>query len=90
MKVIEIKTITKQGFESIDELIKTLKNGEITVYIMPEGYDNGIPVSFCGDFIHFRMKHSGICKRISLNKLNYHEFYTTYTNITTYWKSKNS
>ena len=84
MKVIEIKTITKQGFESIDELIKTLKNGEITVYIMPDGCDNGIPVSFCGDFIHFRMKHSGIYKRISLDKLNYHEFYTTYTNITTY------
>ena len=84
MKVCEIKTITKNCFESLDELISVLSNGEVTVYIIPDRYEDGIPVSFCGDFIYFRMKHSEIPKRISLDKLNYKQFYTTYTNITTY------
>jgi hypothetical protein len=84
MKVSEVKTITKNCFESLEELISVLSNGEVTVYIIPDGYEDGIPVSFCGDFIYFRMKYSEIPKRISLDKLNYKQFYTLYTNITTY------
>jgi hypothetical protein len=84
MKTLEIKTITKRGFESVEELIQTLKSGEVTVYITPDGYDDGISVSFCGDFIIFQMPYSGNYKRISLDKLDYNQFYTKYTNITTY------
>ena len=84
MKTLEIKTITKQGFESVVELIQTLKSGEVTVYITPDGYCDGIPVSFCGDFIGFRLPYSDIYKRIKLDKLDYNQFYTKYTNITTY------
>ena len=84
MKTLEIKTITKRVFESVEELIQTLKSGEVTVYIIPDGYDNGIPVSFWVDEIIFQMPYSGNYKRIKLDKLDYNQFYTTYTNITTY------
>lgn len=84
MKTLEIKTITKRGFESVEELIQTLKSGEVTVYIIPDGYSEGIPVSFWVDEILFQMPYSGNYKRIKLNKLDYNQFYTKYTNITTY------
>ena len=84
MKVIEVKTITKKGFESVDELIQTLKSGEVTVYIIPDGCGNGVPVSFCDDFVFFRMPYSNIPKRISLDKLDYTMFYTTHTDIFTH------
>lgn len=84
MKTLEIKTITKRGFESVEELIQTLKSGEVTVYITPDGCGDGVPVSFCGDFVFFRMPYSNIPKRIKLDKLDYNQFYTKYINITTY------
>jgi hypothetical protein len=84
MKTLEIKTVTKQGFESVEELIQTLKSGEVTVYTIPDGCGDGVPVSFCDDFVFFRMPYSNIPKRISLDKLDYNQFYTKYTNITTY------
>ena len=84
MKVLEVKTITKKGFESVDELISTLKQGEVTVYIIPDGCGDGVPVSFCNDFVFFRLPYSNIPKRISLNKLDCTKFYTTFTDIFTH------
>ena len=84
MKTLEIKTITKRGFESVEELIQTLKSGEVTVYIICDGYREGIPISFCGDFICFRFPYCDVVKKIKLDELDYNRFYTTYTNITTY------
>ena len=82
MKVIEVKTITKNGFESVDELISTLKQGEVTVYIMTE--DRPQPVNLCDDSICYSNKWGTYNYYIKLDKLDYTKFYTTFTDIFTH------
>ena len=79
MKVSEIKTITKNKFESLKELISVLSNGEVTVY------KENRPVHFNGTEIYFEEgKYATKTVKIKAEDADYKQFYTLYTNITTY------
>ena len=82
MKVLEIKTITKHGFDSIDELISTLKRGDVTVYIDTD--DRPQPVNLCGDKISYSNKWSTYNLYKKLDDIDYTMFFVKFTDITTY------
>ena len=79
MKVSEVKTITKNCFENLDELISVLSSGEVTVY------KENRPVRFNGTEIYFEEgKYATKTVKIKAEDADYKQFYTLYTNITTY------
>ena len=79
MKVSEIKTIAKNSFESLEELISVLSNGEATVY------KENKPVHFNGTEIYFEEgRYATKTVKIKVKDADYKQFYTLYTNITTY------
>lgn len=83
MKVAEIKTITKSKFESLEELLSVLRDGEITVYI-DNGYEKTQVCFYNGEISYVHGVYNKKPVRIKAEKANYEEYYTLYTNITTY------